>query len=345
MCIVTKMWRSYFAGEKCVTDLRLTALNEGTSSGFPNLKDAVDTRPDMTVTFKLNYREPFDFAGLLKFFELRAIPGVEQVQRPADGAAAESAAAESVGSYERSFVADGEPGLLQVKQADESAALLCRVSGGPSGSLQSVSQSLRRQFDVDAHPDEISRVLSQDKIMEPLVAENPGQRLPGAFDAFETCVRAIVGQQVSVVAATTVMGRIADRYGKATAYGRVFPSAQVLADIDPASLAMPRRRAAAIVAFSRCIATGEISFDRSAEEFAEAVLAVPGIGPWTSQYMLLRVYGDPDAFLVGDLVIRKSACGLLGINSERDLLAHSQRWRPWRGYAGMHLWRFASTMV
>jgi len=165
--------------------------------------------------------------------------------------------------------------------------------------------------------------------------------LPGAFDEFEIAVRAIVGQQVSVKGATTVMGGIAKKYGTLTSMGLVFPSPARLADIDPLSLPMPQKRAFAIKELSRQIATDALRFDQDEAEFLESLLRIPGIGPWTAQYILMRAQGDPDAFLHGDLVLKKAAMNLFGSADERSLIARAEAWRPWRGYAGIHLWRYA----
>jgi|TARA_B110000263_G_scaffold224218_1_gene214463 AraC family transcriptional regulator of adaptative response / DNA-3-methyladenine glycosylase II len=194
-------------------------------------------------------------------------------------------------------------------------------------------------FDVDAVPEEINSVLSEDRIMRGLVKQRPGLRLPGAFDEFEIAVRAIVGQQVSVKGATTVMGRIAGQYGTETEYGRVFPTPEILADLDPASLPMPSKRARAIKLLAIAVADGELGFDMDEQAFYEQVIALPGIGPWTAQYICLRAYSNPDSFLHGDLVIRKVAEKILGVSSEKELINRAEAWRPWRGYAGMHLWR------
>ena len=217
--------------------------------------------------------------------------------------------------------------------------LVCAVQGGSTGSLMRIMRKVRLMFDVDAVPEEINSVLCQDRVMRGLVKQRPGLRLPGAFDEFEIAVRAIVGQQVSVKGATTVMGRIADQYGTETEFGRVFPTPEILADLDPASLPMPSKRARAIKLLAVAVADGELGFDMDEQAFYEQVIAVPGIGPWTAQYICLRAYSNPDSFLHGDLVIRKVAEKILGISSEKELINRAEAWRPWRGYAGMHLWR------
>jgi AraC family transcriptional regulator of adaptative response / DNA-3-methyladenine glycosylase II len=240
-------------------------------------------------------------------------------------------------SYERSFVLDGKSGHLSVSQSGNQ--LVCAVQGGSTGSLMRIMGKVRSMFDVDAVPEEINSVLCEDRIMRRLVKQRPGLRLPGAFDEFEIAVRAIVGQQVSVKGATTVMGRIADQYGTETEVGRVFPTPEILADLDPASLPMPSKRARAIKLLAVAVADGELGFDMDEQAFYEQVIAIPGIGPWTAQYICLRALSNPDSFLHGDLVIRKVAEKILGVSSEKELINRAEAWRPWRGYAGMHLWR------
>ena len=188
-------------------------------------------------------------------------------------------------------------------------------------------------------------MLCEDRIMRKLVRKRPGLRLPGAFDEFEIAVRAIVGQQVSVKGATTVMGRIADQYGVQTEYGRVFPSAETLADLDPATLPMPLKRATAIKLLAVAVADGELEFDADEQVLYDQMIAIPGIGPWTAQYVCLRALSNPDSFLHGDLVIRKVAEKILGVSSEKELINTAQAWRPWRGYAGMHLWRASADPI
>lgn len=281
---------------------------------------------DGSVELKISFREPYDFQSLLEFYRIRAIPGVENVSVDNAGK-----------SYERSFVLDGKSGHLSVSQSGNQ--LVCVVQGESTGSLMRIMRKVRLMFDVDAVPEEINSVLREDRVMRGLVKQRPGLRLPGAFDEFEIAVRAIVGQQVSVKGATTVMGRIADQYGTETEFGRVFPAPGILADLDPASLPMPSKRARAIKLLAIAVADGELGFDMDEQAFYEQVIAIPGIGPWTAQYICLRAYSNPDSFLHGDLVIRKVAEKILGVSSEKELINRAEAWRPWRGYAGMHLWR------
>lgn len=276
------------------------------------------------LELKIAYREPYDFLHLLDFYRVRAIPGIETV----------------TDQYERSFYLDGEPGRLRVRQDKPNAQLICTVEGGSSKSLMHILERVRRMFDVDAIPEEVNKVLRQDSDLRVLVKQAPGLRLPGAFDRFEITVRAIVGQQVSVKGATTVMGRIVEAYGMATTVGSIFPDPASLAKLIPEDLPMPVKRAQAIRELSRRVSVGEIQLDQLDEDLLfEQLVDVPGIGPWTAQYVSLRAQGNPDSFLHGDLVIKKVANRLFGKCTEEELIVRAQSWRPWRGYAGMHLWR------
>ena len=223
----------------------------------------------------------------------------------------------------------------------------CEVNGGSAKSLMQIVTRVRRMFDVDAIPGEIQSVLSADRKLGKIVRQNPGQRIPGAFDEFEIAVRAIVGQQVSVKGATTVMANIASRYGDPGPNGPVFPGAVALSKLKPETLPMPGKRALAIKTLAEYVADGRLVLSgvRDADECQHELMEIPGIGPWTAQYIAMRALNDPDAFLHGDLVIKKVAKHVLGIDTEAELIERAESWRPWRGYAGMHLWRTAATLT
>mgnify|MGYP006409810799 CR=1 FL=1 len=339
---VARTRRLQFA-KKLIDETSLTMTEIALSSGYGSVRGFNDhfvqtysrspgslrkarSASDGSVELKISFREPYDFQSLLEFYRIRAIPGVENVSVDNAGK-----------SYERSFVLDGKSGHFSVSQSGNQ--LVCAVQGESTGSLMRIMRKVRSMFDVDAVPEEINSVLCEDRIMRGLVKQRPGLRLPGAFDEFEIAVRAIVGQQVSVKGATTVMGRIADQYGTETEFGRVFPTPEILADLDPASLPMPSKRARAIKLLAVAVADGELGFDMDEQAFYEQVIAIAGIGPWTAQYICLRALSNPDSFLHGDLVIRKVAEKILGVSSEKELINRAEAWRPWRGYAGMHLWR------
>jgi AraC family transcriptional regulator of adaptative response / DNA-3-methyladenine glycosylase II len=235
----------------------------------------------MTSIMRAPYRAPFDWDGLLAWLGARAIPGIERVD---DGA------------YIR-----GEVRVWCEGSAVHTTRDLAHV---------------RRVFDVDADPAAIHAVLARDRMLAPLLRKRPGVRVPGAWDPFELAVRAIVGQQVSVAGARTILGRIAAKHGLV---------AERLAEASVEG--MPRKRAETIRSLAREVATGNIVLGR------DDLTRLPGIGPWTANYIGMRL-GDRDAFPAGDLVLRRKAGDL----SERELLLRAERWRPFRAYAAMLIW-------
>ena len=264
-------------------------------------KDAGDE-----ITARLSFRPPYDWRSLLEFLGPRAIRGVERVTKD---------------EYRRTISVGGMHGILRV-QCDESAnALLVTIPRTLIGSLKVIVDRVRRLFDLFADPDSIAEHLGRDKMLAPLVVRFPGLRVPGAWDPFELAVRAVAGQQVTVAGATTIVSRIAAKYG--TPIETSDPELNVLFP-EPARLA--RARVGGMPASRAATLRGIAASGGRAE-------GVKGIGPWTLNYIAMRS-GDPDAFPAGDLGLRKAAN-----MSDRDLLARAEAWRPWRAYAAMLLWR------
>lgn len=283
---------------------------------------------DGALEFRLAYRPPYDFDALLGFLRQRAIPGVESI----DGS-----------RYRRAFRVGETTGTLEVAHAEDERSLRLRVAAAPSRDLVLLVERVRRLFDLGADPLRIALALSRDPRLAPLVAARPGLRVPGAWDGFETAVRAILGQQVSVAAATTLAGRLAREFGSplgsAAADGltHLFPGPATLATADIASrLPLQRSRADAIKALARALRDGALALDaaRGLDDAVARLRALPGIGEWTAQVVALRVFGEPDAFPAGDLGIRRA----LGLDAEKDVLREAEAWRPWRAYAALHLW-------
>jgi AraC family transcriptional regulator of adaptative response / DNA-3-methyladenine glycosylase II len=272
------------------------------------------------VTLRLGYRPPLEWEALLAFLAARAIPGVEEV---------------AGGSYRRTVKVGLAAGLVTVTHDADRRALLARVPVALARDLGSIIGRLRVLFDLDARPDAIAAGLGSDRLLGALVRSRPGLRVPGAFDPFETAVRAVLGQQVSVRAATTLAGRLAAALGPAP----LFPTAETLArtrEETIAALGMPLARARTLVALARAIVDGQVVLDHhaDAEATARALQALPGVGPWTASYIALRSLHWPDAFPAGDLGVRKA----LGNATEEQARRMAEAWRPWRGYAVMHLW-------
>jgi 3-methyladenine DNA glycosylase/8-oxoguanine DNA glycosylase len=193
-------------------------------------------------------------------------------------------------------------------------------------------------FDTDANPSVVRRGLSRDPLLASMIRRHPGIRVPGAWEPFEIVVRAIVGQQVSVAGARTILGRIAER---ACAGARLtFPSAEEIAATEIRGLGMPDRRADTVRAVARAIADGSVDL-RGGADCRRQLLSLAGIGPWTVEYVAMRAFRDADAFPHGDLVLRRAA-GDGSLLTAQELEARSQAWRPWRAYATILLWKASS---
>jgi AraC family transcriptional regulator of adaptative response / DNA-3-methyladenine glycosylase II len=273
-----------------------------------------------SIVLRLPYRAPMDLDATLAFLGERAIPGVESY----DGQ-----------TFSRVFRAAGGPVLVGVSAGD--GAVTCHVSLTDHADLVSVVSRVRRLLDLDADPAAVDTVLATDPPLAPLVRKHPGLRAPGAVDGFEMAVRAVIGQQISVRGARTLLGRIAAEHGDAPQFGRwtTFPTAERFAATDPATLPMPRARATTLTALAEACASGDLTLDPGADRDREraALLALPGVGPWTADYLLMRAMGDPDVLLSSDLGVRKAA-DALGL----DLTGGRPEWAPWRSYATFHLW-------
>lgn len=293
-------------------------------------RDGSAVEGDGALTLRLVYRAPLDIGALFGWFAARAVPGIDEVV----GAGPEEV-------YRRGVRLPHGDGNVELR--DDGAAVHVRLAVEDLRDVAVAVRRCRNLLDLDADPEQIGLVLATDPALAPLVSRRPGLRVPGCFDGFEIAVRAIVGQQVSVAAARTLAGRIAARFrpdDAADGHLVPFPSAETLAEADLSGLGMTTRGAATIRTLARAVASGEVSLDRGVDrvETRAGLLALPGIGPWTADYVALRAFGDPDAFPVGDLVLRKQAAALGLPGREKELTAHAERWRPWRAYAAVHLW-------
>jgi AraC family transcriptional regulator of adaptative response / DNA-3-methyladenine glycosylase II len=285
-------------------------------------------RRDAPFEVVLAYRPPYDWEGLLDFLAFRAVPGLEQVER---------------GRYRRSVDVGGDAGWIEVSHDRARHGVRVSAHVDSPRALYRVVAGVRRMFDLDADPEAIASQLAPDPMLGPLVARAPGRRVPGSWDGFELAVRAVIGQQCSVAAARTLVARIVHEYGTpitaAPPLVHLFPAPGVLADAPIERLGVLPRRAAAVRALARAVASGQLSLTRESEaaEARAALMDVPGIGAWTTEYVAMRALGDPDAFPLGDLALARAA-GLDG----RTLARRADGWRPWRAYAALHLWMGAS---
>lgn len=290
-----------------------------------------DTGDD--VTLNLRYRPPFDWDGLLTFLGDRAIPGVEDI---------------SEGVYRRSFRMNRKAATLKARHNPENRTVAVTLKGTRPADLPDVIKRVRRLFDLDADPMSISADLGRDRDLEKLVRQMPGQRIPGAFDGFEIGVRAIIGQQVSVKSARSVAARLAATHGQdlppelvCGSVTKLFPTPEDFLSVPVEQFGLPKARARTILALADAVEHGvlDLSSNAGSAETQAALVALPGIGPWTASYVALRVLDDPDAFPEADLALLKVASDKWGYENPRELLQRAESWRPWRGYAALHLWR------
>ncbi len=284
------------------------------------------------VVLRLAYRPPYDFAHLLEFLARRALPGVERVD---------------AAGYARTLACPGGHALVAVCQLAGAHALELRIAGAPAPALLPLAEQARRVFDIAADPARIGAALAADPLIGPLVAQRPGVRIPGAWDPFECVGRAVLGQQVSVAAGRTFASRLVERSGAplrgdGAGLTHLFPTPARLAHANLAGLGITAARAAALKSLARAVLARRVDFGAAAADVTAALAALPGIGPWTAQYVALRSLGDPDALPHGDWVLRRMAAPAGGaVLSAQALEERSRLWRPWRGYATVHLWRAA----
>lgn len=280
------------------------------------------------LSLRLPYRAPLDGHSLIAFLGLRAVPGVEQVQ----GA-----------SYRRSLRLPHGPGVVELTPADGYVSARYRLAD--LGDLASAMQRSRTLLDLDSDPGSVADVLGAQPPLGALVRRAPGRRVAGAVDGHELAVRAVLGQQVSLRGARTLAGRLVAGYGEPLerplgAVTHLFPSAEALAAVDPAKLAMPAGRRRALLALAAALAREELVIDVGADrsDARRRLLALPGIGGWTAEYIAMRALRDPDAFPSSDLGVRRALEGLGLDGSPRAAQALGERWRPYRAYAVQHLW-------
>ncbi len=311
---------AFAAGFASIRQFNATVLEvfANTPSQLRAARHEPSARGDLGL--RLAYRAPMDLARTLDFLGRRAIPGVEEY----DGT-----------TYRRTLALPGGPALVELRSGV--GHVWCQVRLGDQRDLVAAVARVRGLLDLDADPVAVDETLAGDADLAPLVRARPGLRSPGAVDGFEMAVRAVIGQQISVAGARTLLGRIARTYGSPLREGEswlTFPTAETIAVLDPAELPMPRRRAATLIELARLVSVGELMLNSGADRHRtrEQLLAVPGIGPWTADYLAMRALADPDVLLGTDLGVRKSAAAL------RITLSDRHNWAPWRSYATHHLW-------
>jgi AraC family transcriptional regulator of adaptative response / DNA-3-methyladenine glycosylase II len=285
---------------------------------------------DGGLCLRLPFTPPFDWEATLAYLRARAIPGVEHVDERV---------------YRRTVEVDGDPGVVEVEWGGPDHLLL-RAHLPHWEGLIHVVDGVRRIFGLDVDSRAADEALGDDPLVGPLVRGRPGFRPPGAWDPFEVGVRAIVGQQVSVTGGNTFVARLVERHGSPVAglhalgLHALFPSPAALADGRLDGVGLTGARVGAVRAFSEAVQNDKLPLDRSVtlEELVGALAALDGLGPWTAQYVALRL-GEPDAFPASDLGLTRALTRLTGrVVRPADAVAMADAWRPWRAHAAAHLW-------
>jgi AraC family transcriptional regulator, regulatory protein of adaptative response / DNA-3-methyladenine glycosylase II len=289
---------------------------------------AATSAPPVTVRFELPM--PYDVDSLFGFLAPRAVAGIEAV----------------VGRiYSRTIRLSGGPGEIRLRFGDDSVEAELRLTD--PADADAVVERCRWLLDLETDVRAVEAHLAKTPHLAASIIAHPGLRLPGQVDGFEVAVRAVVGQQISVAGARTILGRLVRTHGDVVvgealdgepALTHLFPSPEVMAEVDPETLPMPRSRGRALVAVAGAVASGELVLDRGvdSEEARRYLLALPGIGSWTADYIALRAWGDPDVFLATDLGVRHGLTRMGLADAGPEIF---QAWAPWRSYAMMHVWK------
>jgi AraC family transcriptional regulator, regulatory protein of adaptative response / DNA-3-methyladenine glycosylase II len=295
------------------------------------------------MVLQLPFRPPLDWPALLSYLHARQIPGVEIIANNTYNRSIHipSAALKNNKTGEHY-------GFLQVKRPGNAPGLELTLQMNSTANLMNAVQRVRRIFDLEADPMFITAHLAGDPALSSIVSAFPGLRVPGGWDNFEIAIRAIVGQQVSIQAANTIIGRMVRQYGTPLNYSILpgithgFPRPGTLASADLTGIGLPTKRAATIRSLSSRVASGDIQLEGAGhpEPLKRALLEIPGIGQWTVEYIAMRALREPDAFPATDLVLKRSLAEMFQQEKNPHLeMKRPEAWRPWRAYAAMYLWR------
>jgi AraC family transcriptional regulator, regulatory protein of adaptative response / DNA-3-methyladenine glycosylase II len=281
-----------------------------------------------TLSLRLPFRAPLCPDNLFGHLVATAVPGVEEWR---------------AGAYRRTLRLPHGHGIVALRPQPDHVS--CQLALTDLRDLASAISRCRRLLDLDADPQAVGDLLSEDAVLAPLVSKAPGRRVPRTVDAAEFALRAVLGQQISTAAARTHAGRLAARLGEPVedhggGLGRLFPDVRAIAEADPAALALPQSRRASFAALAGALAGGAIDLSVGGDwlEARMRLAALPGIGPWTVETIAMRGLGDPDAFPAADLGVRLAAAGLGLPGAPTALTARAAAWRPWRAYAVQYLW-------
>lgn len=293
---------------------------------------ASDASLPFDLRLRLGFRPPFDWQMILDYFRLRLIPGVETI---------------SGNCYRRTVRLDDAYAFIEAEPDASRNILWVRVLSNQPFPLADLVMRLRRTFDLDADPAAIREHFHNDPLIGPLVDQRPGLRVPGAFDGFELAIRAVLGQQVSVKGASTLTGRLVEAYGEAVVPppgpnwpSHLFPTPDIMMTDRLHEIGIPKSRAATLFNVAEAVSSGALSLVPTCDtaEIEKQFKKLKGIGDWTASYVALRALGDPDAFPEGDLGLQKAGAPDKERLTPKQLLALAENWRPWRGYAALHLW-------
>ncbi len=291
----------------------------------------------MISSFEIPLHHDFDSDWLLLFLGARLVPGLESLNAYV---------------YHRSLWINDSATVLSITVNTDSLS----ISWTGSVRQGAVDDAVRKMFSLDHDLSAFLTMASRDPILAPLVARRPGIRLPVYADPFEGTIRAILGQQVSVAATRTLTARLVERFGETAPHGsavsRMFPLPTVIADAsldNVRAIGLTSAKASTLISTAKEVVDGPLDFERlrtlPGEEIEAQLIKLPGIGPWTAQYLRMRIFGDQDSLPSGDLVVRKAIQRLMlseKLMSSRDVAALAERWKPWRSYATLHLWNSMS---
>ncbi len=315
------------AGFGCVRrfNAAIRTVFNRTPTEIRRLAHRTKLQPENQYLFHLRFRPPYDWKGVLAFLAARATPGVEIVEG---------------NSYRRTISIHGSRGYFEVSSDTKNNSLTVRVQIGDPRTLYKIIERIRSMFDLNADWTAIVRTLAGDAELAERIKAGPGLRVPGCWDGFELAIRAILGQQITVRGATTMAGRLVESLGEPFSVGdglmRLFPTPAAIAEGDLSIVGLTTRRAETIRALARAVRDRQINFDGiiDGDAFLERLLAIPGIGHWTAQYVAMRALGEPDAFPIGDAAL----LSMLRLTNDTELRERAESWRPWRAYATMYLW-------
>lgn len=287
------------------------------------------------LELNLSYRPPYNWDAMLNFLAGRSIPGIDRVDKK---------------RYRRTVSIGDVSGMIEIQPVPEKNHVKLKVPLHLANGLQQIVEKVRNLFDLRAEPENIQYTLSKDPLLKKILKKHPGIRVPGAWSGFEIAIRAILGQQVSVKAASTLAARLVEKYGQPIEsdipeLNRLFPTPEHLAEADLTGLGITSKRAETIRHLSQVVAEGKMDFSVgwSLNQTVKRWTELPGIGPWTAHYIAMRGLGEPDAFPAEDLVLQQ----VVG-NGKRitpgQLRERAEQWQPWRAYATVALWRHATDL-